>query len=154
MPRSRFNEKEFSHRIPYREYFGTVLRCPTGSGVRTGGVVLARQIHATLQNPNVPLGGKLSCDSGQQHCCHRVVTATSRHAAHRQSLTATGNRRKHSENSQRQDQMNRTKADDKNLYCVAVRPRAALRKVGIHGVIGVCKRGHRTQEIRYSHSGV
>jgi len=83
-----------------------------------------------------------------------VTTATSRHAAHWQSLTATWNRRKHSENSQRQDQMNRTKADDKNLYCVAVRPRTALRKVGTHGVIGVCKRVHRTQEIRYSHSGV
>ncbi len=48
---------------------------------------MAGKIHATLRNPDVPVDGKLSLDSGQRHCCHRLVTTTSCHAAEWQSLT-------------------------------------------------------------------
>jgi hypothetical protein len=90
MPRSRSNEKEFSHWNPYRECFATVRWCPTGSDVRTRGATMARKIHATLRSPDVPMDGKLSLDSGQWNCCHRMFTATSRYPAYWQSLRAKG----------------------------------------------------------------
>ena len=58
VPRSRSNEREFSHWNPNLEYLVAVLRRPTWSGIRTSGLILARQIHTALRNPDVPLGGK------------------------------------------------------------------------------------------------
>jgi len=124
MPRSRSNEKEFSHWNRNLEYSVVMLRRPTWSGIRTSGTILARQIHAALRNPHVPLGGKSSCDSGQRHSCHWVITATSRHAAHGQPLTATGRRV------------------------------ALLGTIAADSAVGVCERVHGGQEIRYLHPGI
>src|ERR1700674_2263749 len=48
MPRSRSNEKEFSHWNPNLEYSVVMLRRPTWSGIRTSGAFFAPQIPPTL----------------------------------------------------------------------------------------------------------
>jgi hypothetical protein len=90
MPPSRSNEREFSHWNPCHEQFGAVFCCPTGSGIRTGGTIVARQIHAALRNLDVPLGGKLPCDPGKRNRCYWIVTAASRCAADWLSVRAPG----------------------------------------------------------------
>ena len=77
-----------------REYFGAVRWCSTGSDIRTGNTILARQIHATLRNPDVPLGGKLPSNQGQRHRCYRIVSAAFRHAADLLSLRAVAEARR------------------------------------------------------------
>ena len=49
---------------------------------------MAREVHAAVRNPDVPMGGKLPCDSRQRDRCHRVVAVASRHAVRWQSLVA------------------------------------------------------------------
>jgi hypothetical protein len=43
---------------------------------------------AALRNPDVPLGGKLSCDPSERNRCHRILTPASGHAACWRSLVA------------------------------------------------------------------